>query len=96
MIDHPWDLLVPTLSCGHQGLLTNFLLWCSDAGPLTCLSYPGSRFNEKKDAELFASFDVDYLKYDNCYAPASDWIVDRYVAMRDALNSTGRPIVFSM
>lgn len=39
---------------------------------------------------------VDYLKWDNCYAPASDWVIDRYTAMRDALNATGRPILYSM
>ena len=39
---------------------------------------------------------IDYLKYDNCFAPASDWVIDRYIAMRDALNRTGRPIIYSM
>eukprot|EP00887_Chlorella_sp_A99_P006558 scaffold3.g6558.t1 len=68
----------------------------SDAGPLTCESFPGSRGHEGEDAATWASWGVDYLKYDNCFAPASDWVVDRYTAMRDALNKTGRPIVFSM
>ena len=36
------------------------------------------------------------MKYDNCWAPAEDWVIDRYVAMRDALNRTGRPIVYSL
>ena len=45
---------------------------------------------------MFAEFGVSYLKYDNCFAPAKDWIVDRYEAMRDALNATGKHIVFSM
>ena len=38
---------------------------------------------------------MDYLKYDNCYnesVPA----IDRYVAMRDALNKTGRKIFYSI
>jgi hypothetical protein len=39
---------------------------------------------------------VDYLKYDNCWAPAKDWVIDRYVAMREALKKTGRPIVYSL
>ena len=68
----------------------------SDAGSKTCLGLPGSRGNEELDAQYFADLGVDFLKYDNCYAPASDWIVDRYSAMRDALNKTGRPILFSM
>jgi len=37
---------------------------------------------------------VDYLKYDNCNANTSPQI--RYPPMRDALNATGRPILFSM
>lgn len=68
----------------------------SDAGARTCLGFPGSRGHEQADAQTFADFGVDFLKYDNCFAPPSDWIVDRYTAMRDALNETGRPIVFSM
>lgn len=39
---------------------------------------------------------VDYLKYDNCFAPAKDWVIDRYAAMRNALNATGRPIIYSL
>ncbi|KAK9800755.1 hypothetical protein WJX73_007010 [Symbiochloris irregularis] len=58
----------------------------SDAGQYTCLGFPGSRSYEEADAAAFASWGVDMLKYDNCFAPPSDWIVDRYTAMRDALN----------
>ena len=68
----------------------------SDAGPKTCLGLPGSRGNEELDAQHFADLGVDFLKYDNCFAGPEDWIVDRYTAMRDALNKTGRPILFSM
>ena len=68
----------------------------SDAGFTTCLGYPGGRFHEQSDAESFADWDVDFLKYDNCAAAASDWVVDRYTAMRDALNATGRPILYSL
>ena len=50
----------------------------SDAGEKTCLGLPGSRHNEEQDAQYFADLGVDFLKYDNCYAPASDWIIDRY------------------
>lgn len=39
---------------------------------------------------------MDYLKYDNCHARRDYWILDRYAAMRDALNATGRPIVYSL
>ena len=68
----------------------------SDAGSKTCLGLPGSRGNEDLDAQHFADLGVDFLKYDNCFAGPEDWIVDRYTAMRDALNKTGRPVLFSM
>ena len=63
--------------------------------PITCLA-AGSRDHEEKDAEAFADWGIDFLKYDNCWAPASDWVIDRYTAMSRALNKTGRPIVYSM
>jgi alpha-galactosidase len=78
-----------------------------DAGVLTCGGKPGSLGHERQDAELFASWGVDYLKYDNCYAGAGCAQASctggrevpakvRYAAMRDALAGTGRPIVFSL
>ncbi|MCO5593682.1 hypothetical protein L7F22_047699 [Adiantum nelumboides] len=39
----------------------------SDAGRLTCEKRPGSLFHEFQDAETFASWGIDYLKYDNCF-----------------------------
>ncbi|WP_055586278.1 glycoside hydrolase family 27 protein [Streptacidiphilus griseoplanus] len=78
-----------------------------DAGLQTCGGYPGSLGHETTDAQSFASWGVDYLKYDNCYAgpgcalnscsngseaPAQS----RYITMRDALAATGRPILFSL
>ncbi|URE30792.1 alpha-galactosidase [Musa troglodytarum] len=39
----------------------------SDAGSRTCSqTMPGSLGHEQKDAETFASWGIDYLKYDNC------------------------------
>eukprot|EP00884_Botryococcus_braunii_P001120 jgi/Botrbrau1/11008/Bobra.101_1s0006.1 len=68
----------------------------SDAGAKTCMGLPGSRGFEPVDAASFAEWGIDYLKYDNCYAPPSDWVIDRYQAMGTALNATGRPILYSM
>ncbi|KAL4463419.1 hypothetical protein ABPG72_006741 [Tetrahymena utriculariae] len=67
----------------------------SDAGDFTCEHRPGSLGYEVKDAQRYAEWGVDYLKYDNCY---NNGILPqvRYPPMRDALNSTGRPIYFSM
>jgi alpha-galactosidase len=39
----------------------------SDAGKYTCGGYAGSLGYETVDADTFASWGVDYLKYDNCY-----------------------------
>ncbi|KAM7265902.1 hypothetical protein ACFE04_003585 [Oxalis oulophora] len=67
----------------------------SDAGIFTCQVRPGSIFHEKIDADLFASWGVDYLKYDNCFNLGIKPI-DRYPPMRDALNATGRTIFYSL
>ncbi|KMT16789.1 hypothetical protein BVRB_2g042760 [Beta vulgaris subsp. vulgaris] len=67
----------------------------SDAGAFTCQVRPGSIFHENDDAKLFASWGVDYLKYDNCFnlgIPPKK----RYPPMRDALNATERPIFYSL
>ena len=38
------------------------------AGTKTCAGYPGTRGYEYQDARLYASWGVDYLKFDWCYA----------------------------
>ncbi|KAL8151340.1 hypothetical protein V2J09_021148 [Rumex salicifolius] len=44
----------------------------SDAGNLTCSTkMPGSLHHEEQDAKTFASWGVDYLKFDNCYSDGS-------------------------
>ncbi|XP_010525385.1 PREDICTED: alpha-galactosidase 3 [Tarenaya hassleriana] len=67
----------------------------SDAGVFTCQVRPGSLFHEADDANIFASWGVDYLKYDNCFNLGIKPI-ERYPPMRDALNSTGRSIFYSL
>lgn len=63
-------------------------------------TYPGatgSQGHETQDARTFASWGVDYLKYDWC-SPAGtrDEQVSRFGLMRDAVRATGRPIVYSI
>ncbi|HEX8322984.1 MAG TPA: glycoside hydrolase family 27 protein [Tepidisphaeraceae bacterium] len=65
------------------------------AGTKTCAGYPGGNGFEKRDAELYASFGVDYLKYDWCFSDGID-AKKAYGDMADALAATGRPIVFSL
>ncbi|HEV7964364.1 MAG TPA: NPCBM/NEW2 domain-containing protein, partial [Actinoplanes sp.] len=69
----------------------------TSAGTKTCNSagFPGGLGHETADANLFASWGIDYLKYDNCNNQGVD-AVQRYTTMRDALKATGRPIVFSI
>ncbi|HEX2099583.1 MAG TPA: glycoside hydrolase family 27 protein [Candidatus Synoicihabitans sp.] len=67
----------------------------SCAGRLTCGGYPGSWGHEFQDARTFASWGVDYLKYDWCYTETAD-ARDAYKRMRDALYAAGRPVVFSI
>ncbi len=69
-----------------------------DRGTMTCMNIPqsGSRGYEERDAKTFASWGIDYLKYDNCNVPnGSDQKAD-YKKMQTALANCGRPIVFSI
>ncbi len=57
----------------------------------------GSMGHEVQDARTFASWGVDYLKYDWCSPEGTrDEQVARFSLMRDALRDTGRPIVYSI
>ena len=67
----------------------------SCAGTRTCAGYPGSFDHEFQDARTFASWGVDFLKYDFCYFPAFANCQHRYLIMAQALRSTGRDILFS-
>jgi alpha-galactosidase len=48
------------------------------AGTETCAGYPAQIGHEMLDASTFASWGIDYFKYDNCYVPAN-WS-DPYIA----------------
>ena len=67
----------------------------SCAGNMTCAGYPGSYEHEFVDAETFASWDVDFLKYDYCYH--SPILHGKYLYRRMglALENCGRDILFS-
>jgi hypothetical protein len=67
----------------------------SSAGFKTCQAYPASLGLEVVDADTYASWGVDYLKYDNCF---TDYGVPekRYPPMSDALNQSGRAVVYSL
>lgn len=65
------------------------------AGSKTCAGYPGSRGHEYQDARAYASWGVDYLKYDWCNTEKLN-AEGAYMTMRDALKTAGRPTVFSI
>lgn len=68
----------------------------SDAGYFTCSRrMPGSLGYEEQDAKTFASWGIDYLKYDNCNNDGSK-PTQRYPVMTRALMKAGRPIFFSL
>ncbi len=71
----------------------------SSPGPWTCAGFEGSYNHERQDAQTWAAWGIDYVKYDWCSAAAMFQPNDEhavYQIMGDALRATGRPIVFSL
>ncbi len=69
----------------------------SSPGPKTCAGYEGSLGHEEQDAQTYAQWGIDYLKYDYCSfkGDVAEQIA-AYRKMHDALEKTGRAIVFSL
>jgi alpha-galactosidase len=70
----------------------------SSPGTRTCGGYEGSYGHEEQDARTFASWGIDYLKYDWCSAARVYQDTDvraTYQKMGTALVNSGRPIVYS-
>ena len=65
------------------------------AGTKTCAGYPGTRGYEYQDARLYASWGVDYLKFDWCYSEGIN-AVEAYGTMSKAIRAAGRPMIFSL
>jgi alpha-galactosidase len=81
----------------------------SSPGPKTCAGYAGSYGHVQQDADTYAKWGIDYLKYDLCSfreimqkeAPNDppkqfQLMMTAYRQMHDALVATSRPIVFSL
>ena len=82
----------------------------SSPGPKTCAGFEASLDHELQDAQLYASWGIDYLKYDLCSfrtavmqvqapndkAAQMRLMLAAYDKMDKALKSTGRPIVYSL
>jgi len=65
------------------------------AGTKTCAGFPGTHGHEYQDALTYASWGVDYLKYDWCNTEGIN-AKEAYTTMSKALAATHRPIVFSL
>ncbi len=69
----------------------------SSPGPKTCAGFEGSLGHEEQDAQTYAEWGFDYLKYDWCQDTGTpEQMKAAYTKMYDALKKTGRPIVLSL
>lgn len=69
----------------------------SDAAEYTCGGVTASYNFEELDAQTFADWGIDYLKYDYCNAPEDvTTAFTRYKKMGDALKKTRRPMVYAI
>jgi alpha-galactosidase len=80
----------------HRGLGLGIYI---SHGNLTCEKFPGSYGFEHIDAQTFADWDVEFVKNDWCsnrrgFPKVPD--LDSFQRMRDALNSTGKPMVYAI
>jgi len=71
-------------------------IYSSPAGK-TCAGYEGSRGHEEQDAQTYAKWGIDYLKYDWCQPSGGlEEMKAAYTKMHEALKKTGHPIVLSL
>ena len=81
----------------------------SSPGPKTCAGFEGSMGHEEQDAQTYADWGIDYLKYDLCSFrtvmqqnapndPAGQNKIMRaaYEKMHQAMVKAGRPMVYSL
>jgi alpha-galactosidase len=80
----------------------------SSPGPQTCAHFAGSLDHEQQDADLYASWGIDFLKYDLCSfgdvmshaspdkLKQNELMRQAYEKMHRAILKTGRPMVYSL
>ncbi|MCU1322549.1 MAG: Alpha-galactosidase [Acidobacteriaceae bacterium] len=81
----------------------------SSPGLKTCARFEGSEGHEQQDADLYASWGIDLLKYDLCSLHKEMGVIapgdklkqnvimrDAYMKMHLAIVKTGRPMVYSI
>ena len=68
-----------------------------DRGHSTCQQLPGSFKHEQTDMNTFASWGVDYIKLDSCFAENNGRLsAEDYTIYRNYITETGRPMVLSI
>lgn len=93
------DMAALTASVHALGLKAGIY---SSPGPTTCAGYAASLNHEQKDANSYASWGFDYLKYDWCSYGSFDpyqsiaALKKPYVLMRTCLDKEHRDIVYSL
>jgi alpha-galactosidase len=65
----------------------------SSPNSYTCANYHGTLDFEKQDVETWASWGVDYLKYDYCWCPA-DRADELFLKTGELMKMSGRSIVY--
>ncbi|MEX2028758.1 MAG: NPCBM/NEW2 domain-containing protein [Candidatus Curtissbacteria bacterium] len=66
-------------------------------GYLTCQQLPGSFEHEQIDMSTFASWGVDYIKLDACFAENNGRLTSEDLAIyHEAINNTDRPMLLSI
>lgn len=104
--------VVPNHKFPDMKAMTDYIHSCGlqagiyiSAGPTACSvnGTPlgiGSYGHNESDAQTFANWGFDYLKYDWCSYPAKDYsrksLQKPFIMMKDALNRTGRDFVYSL
>jgi alpha-galactosidase len=71
----------------------------SSPGPKDCAGFAGSYGHEEQDAETYARWGVDFLKYDWCSAGEVyklSQLPAAYEKMHEAILHTGRPMVYNL
>lgn len=68
----------------------------TDRGTKTCAGRPGSFGFEAVDAATYASWNVTYVKNDDCYSPENHTSEALYVTFRDAVNATGHAMYLNI
>ena len=66
----------------------------SSNGTYTCEDYPASLLHERIDAETFASWGIEYFKYDFCHNVPISTNAPRIIAVSFAKEGTGKPFAY--